>query len=250
MLKLVLGTRDWSNAPLLPRPPPLSPKDGRFRKRRQALRQLPLVCVEGESLGQSQHIFPKSLNPGFQMRAMGCHWEKGVIRNMRTCPCPHCSRAIAGKVEDWADKVHSPVEKAQCHSWRWGREKHTPGELATVVTTCSPSLIPLMYFFPDTEGVEGQSPHLFSLSRHKERLELMRKRENGTKILISLKWTLWRKPFWVWEVKVEKTSEGMNPGTALFFLSQPSNWGKQAKSKRGSRNLSLRLLYVLLGAGV
>lgn len=24
-----------------------------------------------------------------------------------------------------------------------------------------------MYFFPDTEGVEGQSPHLFSLSRHK-----------------------------------------------------------------------------------
>lgn len=45
------------------------------------------------------HLSPKSLCPRFQVRAMGCHWEKRVIRNRKTCPCPQCSRAVAGKVE-------------------------------------------------------------------------------------------------------------------------------------------------------
>lgn len=116
---------------------------GRFRKRKQALRRLPLVWIEGDSSGQSQHIFPKSLSPGFQMRAMGCHWEKQVVRNMRTCPCPHCSRAIAGKV-DWAKPIplwrrHSIIPEGEA-------EKNTPQD--KVVTTCSPSLIPFTHFFP------------------------------------------------------------------------------------------------------
>lgn len=193
-------------------------------------------------------IFSPSLNPGFQMRAMGCHWEKGVIRNMRTCPCPHCSRAIAGKSGGLSRQSPFPCGEGTVSFLKVRQRKTHPRRDINSCHYLQSQLNPTyVFFFPDTEGVEGQPPHLFSLSGHKERLELMRKRENGTKILISLKWTLWRKPFWVWEVKVEKTSEGMNPGTTL---SQPSNWGKQAKSKWGSRNLRLRLLYVLLRAGV
>lgn len=244
MLKLVLGTRDWN-------PPPRPP--GWQIQGEEAGSQAAAIGVYRRGFLRSisayfPHLFPKSLSPGFQMRAMGCHREKGVIRNMRTCPCPHCSRAIAGKV-DWAKpsplwRRHSVISEGEA-------EKNTPQERETVVTTCSPSLIPLRHPPPPhTEGVEGQSPHLFSLSRHKERLELMRKGENGTKYLFLSNELCGGNLFEFGKSKWRTPREGTNPGMALFFLSQPSHLGKRAKSKRGSRNLSLRLLYVLLGAGV
>lgn len=185
MLKLVLGTRDWSNAPPPPTPPP--PKDGRFRKRRQVLRQLPVVCVEGDSSGQPQHIFPKyepwisdesygmplgergdqkyedlSLSPLFKSNC----WEKWRTEQTKSIPLWRRHSVIP---EGEAEKNHPRRDINGCHYLQ---------------SQLNPTYV---FFPPDTEGVEGQPPHLFSLSRHKERLELMRKRENGTKILISLK---------------------------------------------------------------
>lgn len=53
------------------------------------------------------HFFPKVFVHQTKMRVMGCQWEKGIIRNIKTSPCPHCLKAVAREAQGWGDKAHS-----------------------------------------------------------------------------------------------------------------------------------------------
>lgn len=138
---------------------------------------------------------------------MGCHWEKAVIRNMKTCPCAHCPRAAAGKVGVW---VENPIPLWRRHSVIPEGEKeentHPRRGINKVLTTGS--LSPLCYaFFRILKGAEGQSPCLFLLSRDMEGWGclIMRKGENGTKYSFSSNEHWGGNLFGFGEVKLEKT---------------------------------------------
>lgn len=104
-------------------------------------------------------LSPKSLHLRFQVRAMGCQWEKGVIRNMKTCPCAHCLRAAASKVGGW---VENPIPLWRRHSViPEGEEEktHTPGEVSTKSsppTAASLETYLWVFFFWILKGIEGQ----------------------------------------------------------------------------------------------
>lgn len=122
-MKLVLGTRTGVTPPL-PRSPRMA-DSGRENKLSGSCHWCVRKGIPQVNLSIFSPSFPQVFEPGFQIRDTGCHWETWVIRNMRTCPCPHCSRAIAGKV-DWAKPIppwrrHSIIPEGEA-------EKNTPGE--------------------------------------------------------------------------------------------------------------------------
>lgn len=129
-------------------------------------------------------LSPKSLHLRFQVRAMGCQWEKGVIRNMKTCPCAHCLRAAASKVGGW---VENPIPLWRRHSViPEGEEEntHTPGEVSTKSSPPTAASLEtyLWFFFLDIKGNWG-TDHASSCSAGTRQavVVIMRKGENGTK---------------------------------------------------------------------
>lgn len=130
------------------------------------------------------------------------------------------------------------------------RETHTPGEVSTVITTCSSSLTQFVTpFFPNTEGSWGINYISHPADTRRARVVWWGKGKMGQnthfsqinfveEIYLSFGNQSWR-----------RHRGGMNPGTPPFFLSQPSNL-KQASQIWESRNLSFRLLNVFLGGGV
>lgn len=115
--------------------------------------------------------------------------------------CPHCSWAVAGQVEGWIDKAHSPVEKARSNSWKRLQENtHTPRGTDKVLATCTPSLISFVTFFSwhwvGSQGNWGTDHTSYSLSTEKEGWGclIMRKGKIGQYSFLS-RWMMWRKSF-------------------------------------------------------
>lgn len=141
--------------------------------------------------------------------------------------CPHCSWAVAGQVEGWIDKAHSPVEKARSNSWKRLQENtHTPRGTDKVLATCTPSLISFVTFFSwhwvGSQGNWGTDHHTsYSLSTEKEGWGclIMRKGKIGQNTPFSQDGWCGGNLF-VWGNQNGKELRGMKPGTPLF-LSQP-----------------------------